>query len=108
MIVGGGHAGLTSAVELKQLGLDALVVDGMKRVGDNWRLRYHSLKLHNVTSVNHLPYMPFPKTFPRYIPKDKIANWLGELCRAYGAQLLDRNTFQSATYDETRTVGTRS
>ena len=59
LIVGGGYAGLTSAVELKQLGLDALVVDAMKRVGDNWRLRYHSLKLHNVTSVNHLPYMPF-------------------------------------------------
>ena len=25
--------------------------------------------------VNHLPYLPFPPTFPVYIPKDKLANW---------------------------------
>ena len=100
LIVGGGHAGLTSAVELKQLGLDALVVDGMKRVGDNWRLRYHSLKLHNVTSVNHLPYMPFPKTFPRYIPKDKIANWLESYVEHMELNFWTETRFESAAYDE--------
>ena len=25
--------------------------------------------------VNHLPLMPFPPTFPVFIPKDKLANW---------------------------------
>jgi len=25
--------------------------------------------------VNHLPYMPFPTTWPVFIPKDKLANW---------------------------------
>ncbi|MEC7573758.1 MAG: NAD(P)/FAD-dependent oxidoreductase, partial [Pseudomonadota bacterium] len=100
LIVGGGHAGLTSAVELKQLGLDALVVDAMKRVGDNWRLRYHSLKLHNVTSVNHLPYMPFPKTFPRYIPKDKIANWLESYVEHMELNFWTETRFESAAYDE--------
>ena len=100
LIVGGGHAGLTSAVELKQLGLDALVVDGMKRIGDNWRLRYHSLKLHNVTSVNHLPYMPFPKTFPRYIPKDKIANWLESYVEHMELNFWTETRFESAAYDE--------
>ena len=100
LIVGGGHACLTSAVELKQLGLDALVVDGMKRVGDNWRLRYHSLKLHNVTSVNHLPYMPFPKTFPRYIPKDKIANWLESYVEHMELNFWTETRFESAAYDE--------
>jgi len=99
LIIGGGHAGLTSAVELKQLGLDALVVDGMKRIGDNWRLRYHSLKLHNVTSVNHLPYMPFPKTFPRYIPKDKIANWLESYVEHMELNFWTETRFEGAEYD---------
>ena len=48
----------------------------MERVGDNWRLRYHGLKLHNQVHSNHLPYLPFPTTWPHYIPKDKIANWI--------------------------------
>ncbi|MDB5577435.1 MAG: monooxygenase, partial [Bradyrhizobium sp.] len=71
LVVGGGHAGISAAVELKRLGLDTLVIDRQQRVGDNWRLRYHGLKLHNKTPVNHLRYMPFPPNWPDYIPKDK-------------------------------------
>ena len=99
LIVGGGHAGITAAVELKQLGLDALIVDTMQRVGDNWRLRYHSLKLHNVTQVNHLPYMPFPKTFPRYIPKDKIATWLETYVEHMELDFWTGTRFEGASYD---------
>ena len=45
------------------------------RIGDNWRKRYHALTLHNEVHVNHLPYMPFPPTWPVFIPKDMLANW---------------------------------
>jgi hypothetical protein len=38
-------------VELKRLGRDVLVIDREKRVGDNWRLRYDGLKLHNKTPI---------------------------------------------------------
>ena len=62
------------AARLGQLNVDTLVVD-KQRIGDNWRKRYHSLALHNQIQVNHLPYMPFPPTWPKYIPKDMLANW---------------------------------
>jgi cation diffusion facilitator CzcD-associated flavoprotein CzcO len=75
LVVGGGQAGLTIAARLKQLNVDALIVDREKRVGDNWRRRYHALTLHNQVQVNHLPYMSFPANWPVYIPKDKLANW---------------------------------
>jgi cation diffusion facilitator CzcD-associated flavoprotein CzcO len=75
LVVGGGQAGLTIAARLKQLNVDALIVDREKRIGDNWRRRYHALTLHNQVQVNHLPYMPFPPNWPVYIPKDKLANW---------------------------------
>ena len=75
IVVGGGQAGLSIAARLHQLGIDALIVDRHQRIGDNWRTRYHSLTLHNEVHVNHLPYLPFPPTFPVYIPKDKLANW---------------------------------
>ncbi|MFN3656170.1 MAG: flavin-containing monooxygenase [Pseudolabrys sp.] len=75
LVVGGGQAGLGIAARLTQLGIDTLIVDKHARVGDNWRTRYHSLTLHNEMHVNHLPYLPFPPTFPTYLPKDKLANW---------------------------------
>ena len=75
LIAGGGHAGLSVAARLNQLGIDNLVIDPMERIGDNWRKRYRALKLHNQFHSNHLPYMPFPSTWQRYLPKDRIANW---------------------------------
>jgi cation diffusion facilitator CzcD-associated flavoprotein CzcO len=75
LVVGGGQAGLAAAARLTHLGLDTLIVDSLPRIGDNWRLRYHSLVLHNEVYVNHMPYMPFPPTWPVYIPKDMLANW---------------------------------
>ena len=75
LVVGGGQAGLMIAARLHQLGVDTLIVDRHERIGDNWRKRYHSLTLHNEMQVNHLPYMPFPPTWPVFIPKDMLANW---------------------------------
>ncbi|MBN8972234.1 MAG: NAD(P)-binding domain-containing protein [Rhizobiales bacterium] len=100
LIVGGGHAGISAAVELKRLGFDALIVDKEERVGDNWRLRYNGLKLHNKTPVNHLRYMPFPVTWPDYIPKDKIANWLETYVESMDLDFWTRTTFEGATYDD--------
>jgi thioredoxin reductase len=75
LVVGGGQAGLSIAARLTQLGIDTLIVDKEARVGDNWRNRYHALTLHNQVQVNHLPYIPFPPSWPTYIPKDKLAGW---------------------------------
>jgi putative flavoprotein involved in K+ transport len=75
LVIGGGQAGLGIAARLGQLDIDTLVVDKWERIGDNWRQRYHSLALHNGIKANHLPYMPFPPTWPIYIPKDMLANW---------------------------------
>src|SRR5882762_2533775 len=100
LIVGGGHAGISAAVELKRIGLDALVIDKAGRVGDNWRLRYRGLKLHNKTPVNLFRYLPFPKTFPDYIPKDMIANWLESYVEIMEVDFWTRTGFDGADYDD--------
>ena len=100
LIVGGGHAGISVAVELNRIGLSALVIDREERIGDNWRLRYRGLKLHNKTPVNHLRYLPFPSTFPDYIPKDKIANWLESYVDILEVDFWTRTVFDGADYDE--------
>ena len=75
LIVGGAQAGLSVAARLNQIGVDNLVVEKWPRIGDSWRKRYHSLALHNSINVNHLPYLPFPPTWPIYIPKDMLGLW---------------------------------
>jgi putative flavoprotein involved in K+ transport len=76
LVVGAAQAGLAIAARLRQLDVDTLVVEKWDRIGDSWRKRYHSLALHNSIHVNHLPYLPFPETWPTYIPKDMLGNWL--------------------------------
>lgn len=98
LIVGGGHAGITVAARLKALGVEALVVDRMARIGDNWRKRYHGLKLHNQKHSNHFPYLPFPKTWPKYIPKDKIANWLESYVETMEIDFWTGTSFKGATW----------
>lgn len=100
LVIGGGHAGISAAVELKRIGLDTLVIDKEQRIGDNWRLRYNGLKLHNKTPVNHLRYLPFPPTWPDYIPKDKIANWLESYVDIMEIDFWTQTTFEGAKYDE--------
>ena len=47
LIIGAGQGGLSLAARLKQLGVPALVIDQNRRIGDNWRNRYHQLVLHD-------------------------------------------------------------
>jgi cation diffusion facilitator CzcD-associated flavoprotein CzcO len=101
LVVGGGQAGLAIAARLKQLQIDALIVDREARIGDNWRKRYHALTLHNQVQVNHMPYMPFPPNWPTYIPKDKLANWFEAYVESMELNFWTGTEFDSGIYHET-------
>lgn len=100
VVVGAGQAGLAIAARLSALNVDTLVVDRNARVGDNWRHRYHALTLHNQTHVNHLPFMPFPSTWPTYIPKDKLAAWLEAYAEAMELNIWTQTEFEAGSYDD--------
>ena len=100
LVVGGGQAGLSIAARLTQLQVDTLIVDREARVGDNWRNRYHALTLHNQVQVNHLPYMPFPPSWPTYIPKDKLAGWFETYVASMELNYWTGTEFLGGSYDE--------
>jgi cation diffusion facilitator CzcD-associated flavoprotein CzcO len=101
LVIGGGQSGLSIAARLKQLNVDTLIVDREKRIGDNWRKRYHALTLHNQVQVNHLPYLHFPPNWPTYIPKDKLANWFETYVEAMELNFWTGTEFEGGSYDET-------
>ena len=100
LVIGGGQAGLAIAARLRQLGIDNLIVDKNARIGDNWRNRYHALTLHNQVQVNHMPYMPFPPTWPTYIPKDMLANWFEAYVDALELNFWTGTEVTEGAYDE--------
>lgn len=100
LIVGAGHGGLTIAAWLNALNVDNLVVDRHWRVGDNWRERYHSLKLHSPRASAPFPFLDYPPTWPKYVPKDKIANWMESYVDSLEINVWTGTEFVSATYDD--------
>jgi len=100
LVIGGGQSGLSIAARLKQLNVDTLIVDREKRIGDNWRKRYHALTLHNQVQVNHLPYLHFPPNWPTYIPKDKLANWFEAYVEAMDLNFWTETEFEGGSYDD--------
>ena len=100
LVVGAAQAGLSVAARLALLGVDTLVVEREGRIGDSWRRRYHALTLHNETRVNHLPYMPFPKSWPVFIPKDMLANWFELYAEAMELNVWTGTELVSGEWDE--------
>lgn len=100
VIVGAGQGGLILAARLRQMGVDTLVVERTPRVGDVWRNRYNSLTLHNEVIANHFPYMPFPETWPFWLPKDMLAGWLESYAKFMELNVWTSTQLQSANFDE--------
>jgi hypothetical protein len=102
LIVGGGHNGLVLSARLRMLGVDTLVVERLPNVGDVWRNRYGALALHNEIVLNHMPYLPFPASWPKYLPKDMIGDWLETYAMALECNVWTSTTFVEGRYDEKR------
>ncbi|GAA4389783.1 flavin-containing monooxygenase [Tsukamurella soli] len=102
LVIGGGQGGIALGARLRQLGVPALVVDKHARAGDQWRGRYKSLCLHDPVWYDHLPYLPFPRNWPVFAPKDKIGDWLEMYTRVMEVPYWTHTTCSSASYDEAK------
>ncbi|OUS94987.1 NAD(P)/FAD-dependent oxidoreductase [Rhodococcus sp. NCIMB 12038] len=100
LIIGAGHSGLFLAARLGQLGVSTLLVDRHARAGDNWRLRYNGLLLHDTKWATQFPYLPYPSTWPLFTPKEKLADWMESYVTLMDLDLWTSTNVHSAAYDE--------
>lgn len=100
VIMGAGQGGLSIAARLKMLGITSLIVDRERRIGDNWRSRYHQLVLHDAVWFDHLPYLPFPDFWPVFTPKDKLGDWFESYVKLLELNAWTETTISKATWDE--------
>ncbi|KAJ6118419.1 FAD/NAD(P)-binding domain-containing protein [Penicillium samsonianum] len=89
--IGAGHTGLMISARLKRIGILSLIVERNRRVGDNWRNRYHRLLLHDPVWYNTMPFLPFPDDWPTFSSKDEFGDWL-----EFYASEIELNVWNSA------------
>ncbi len=100
LVVGGGQAGLALGAQLSDLGVPYLIVDKYPRVGDQWRSRYDSLVLHDPVWYDHMPFLPFPKDWPVFTPKDQMGDWLQTYAEKLALKIATNTECTRAHYNE--------
>lgn len=100
LVIGGGQGGIALGARLKQLGVPTIIVEKNARAGDSWRNRYRSLVLHDPVWYDHLPYIPFPDTWPIFTPKDKLGDWLEMYTKVMELNYWGSTECIHASYDE--------
>ncbi|KAH8703486.1 flavin-binding monooxygenase-like protein [Talaromyces proteolyticus] len=100
LIIGAGQGGLIAAARLKMLGVETLVIDREDRIGDNWRRRYRQLVLHDPVWLDHLPYIPFPPTWPIFTPKDKLADFFESYASLLELNVWTKTNLVSSSWDD--------
>ncbi|THG94114.1 hypothetical protein EW026_g7289 [Hermanssonia centrifuga] len=100
LIIGGGQSGLDVAARLKHLGTSHLIIEKQPRIGNQWRHRYEALCLHDPVWFDHMPYIPFPESWPVYTPAQKLADWLEFYAGALELNVWTSSTVTNATHNE--------
>lgn len=73
IIVGAGAGGLAVGAALGQRGVCYELLERADSIGDSWRSRYASLRLHTARSLSGLPGAPISRQYERWITRDHLS-----------------------------------
>lgn len=83
LIIGAGPAGLAVAGQLRKRNIPFEIIEKSNRVGNAWHEHYDRLHLHTVKELSHLPHLPFPKHYPRYVPRQMLVEYLEDYSKHF-------------------------
>lgn len=99
VVIGAGQAGLAVGHHLAARDVDFVILSDERRVGDNWRKRWDSLRLFTPARYSGLPGMPFPAT-PNYLAdKDEVGDYLERYAERFDLPVRLNSPVQSVTSD---------
>ncbi|EOD43906.1 putative flavin-containing monooxygenase protein [Neofusicoccum parvum UCRNP2] len=100
VVVGGGQAGLSTGGRLQALGVSYTILEANAEVGDNWRNRYDSTKLHTVREFSHLPFeRTFPDSYPEFLTRLHLAEAYKEWAKRYNINIKLSTKLLSGSWD---------
>ncbi|KUJ21180.1 dimethylaniline monooxygenase (N-oxide forming) [Mollisia scopiformis] len=107
VVIGGGLAGLSTGGRLKALGVSYVVLDKNRNVGDNWKLRYGSARLHTNREYGHLPFeRTFGPEYEEYLSKDDLAKGYAAWVKKFEINIWLGTIVESGTWDSSKHLWT--
>jgi cation diffusion facilitator CzcD-associated flavoprotein CzcO len=109
IVVGAGPAGLAVGACLARAGVPFTLLERGSTVGDSWRAHYDRLHLHTDKKTSALPFVPFPRAYPRYPSRDQVVEYLESYARAlrlepaFGEEVVSVARRDGAWHVKTRT-----
>ncbi|MGF7218866.1 hypothetical protein GGR92_005045 [Spirosoma lacussanchae] len=88
LIIGAGPAGLAMAGQLAHLGIASTVLEASDYVGFAWRTHYDRLHLHTVKEHSSLPHLPYPASYPTYVSRLQLVEYLEQYTEHFGIKPL--------------------
>lgn len=82
-VIGAGQAGLSVGYHLARRERPFVILDEQRRVGDNWRRHYDSLRLYSPAGCDGLPGMAFPADPWHFPARDEFADYLEAYARRF-------------------------
>ena len=86
LIIGAGPAGLAVAGRLSNANQEFTILEQSQHVGNAWRNHYDRLHLHTVKEWSHLPHLPFPEDYPRYVSRQQLVDYLTNYAKHFDIQ----------------------
>lgn len=83
LIIGAGPAGLAIAGRLRRLHIPFEIIEKSEHVASTWHAHYDRLHLHTVKERSHLPHLPFPEDYPRYVSRQQLVAYYEMYAKAF-------------------------
>src|SRR5215212_2269652 len=76
IVIGAGPAGLAIGACLRRANISCLLLEQNDKVASSWRRHYDRLHLHTDKRNSALPFVPFPRHYPRYPARSQVIDYL--------------------------------
>jgi cation diffusion facilitator CzcD-associated flavoprotein CzcO len=83
-IIGAGPGGLAVAGRLAKLGEDFEIIEMAEAVAPAWRNHYDRLHLHTAKELSALPHLPYPESYPLYVPREQVVEYMTNYAKHFG------------------------
>ena len=99
IVIGAGPAGLAVGACLQRAGIQSIILEQSSKVASAWHRHYDRLHLHTDKKNSELPYVPFPREYPRYISRTQLIEYLETYARKLQLDIRFYQQVLSACYE---------
>lgn len=99
IVIGAGPAGLAVSACLTQENVPCIILEQNNTVGSAWHRHYDRLHLHTDKKNSELPFLRYPKDYPRYISRSQLIEYLESYARKFHLDIRFHQKVASASYE---------